>query len=347
MISTSDITGAFYVRKAKPPWGKAAVASLTMGICMLAGAVLGHVEWGMLATTGGFASLYVHNESYRVRAWKLPLVTLGLAASLGLATLFAGHLWTLTCTLVLVSMAGTLVAGVLRLPPPGGYFFVLVCALGTGLPVAPGQVGLRVGLSLVGGAIAWLIAMAACLLSSLRGLEPPVQAPAARAPVRSVLPAVLRIGVGVLVATAIAAWLGNPRPYWVPLTCASVLQGATMVATMHRTIQRAAGTALGVLVAGAILALHPPVWCLIVCLMAFQCIAEIMIVRNYGLAVIAITPLPLILIESGYPTMKAGILVNARLLDTLLGCAIGIFIALLFRRHTDRHAAASGAGQAR
>lgn len=334
------IKGTFHFRSAQHPWGKAARAALSMGACVLIGVVLGHVAWGLMATVGGFASLYVNSESYEQRAVKLVLVSLGLAASMALGTWFAGNIWTLAFALSFVSMSATWVAGAFSLPPPGGYFFILVCALGTGLPLDPSQAPMRFGLALLGGGVAWVISMSGWLfrrkaekVAAKNWWHDSLRMAIARTRDRTtgVIPAIIRIGIAVLAATFIAFLLGNPRPYWVPLTCASVLQGATVTATIQRTFQRAAGTALGVLVGGAVLWIQPSIVWVILSLMAFQWVTEILIVRNYGLAVIFITPMPLLLAETGFPGLHPTFLVQARLVDTLLGCAIGVTAALAFQ----------------
>ncbi|GAA3313021.1 hypothetical protein GCM10020331_002190 [Ectobacillus funiculus] len=72
-----------------------------------------------------------------------------------------------------------------------------------------------------------------------------------------VVSASYRSGLVILIATFIAYALGIERLYWVPLSCASVLQGATILAVLHRALQRSVGTAVGILIAGGIFALNP------------------------------------------------------------------------------------------
>ncbi|GAA3313018.1 hypothetical protein GCM10020331_002180 [Ectobacillus funiculus] len=62
-----------------------------------------------------------------------------------------------------------------------------------------------------------------------------------------------------------------------------------------------------------------------------QFVVELIIVRNYAFAVVFITPLALIIAESGQPNMPVSTLIGARLLDTLLGSAIGLMGAFLWR----------------
>ena len=54
-------------------------------------------------------------------------------------------------------------------------------------------------------------------------------------------------------AAFIAYFLDFERSYWVPLSCAAVMSGSTIIATFHRTVQRMFGTIIGLLIAGVIL----------------------------------------------------------------------------------------------
>lgn len=61
--------------------------------------------------------------------------------------------------------------------------------------------------------------------------------------------------------------------------------GTTVVFTLHRAIQRSAGTVIGVILAGAILFFKPGGVYIAFCIAALQCLLEMLIVRNYALAV--------------------------------------------------------------
>jgi uncharacterized membrane protein YccC len=101
---------------------------------------------------------------------------------------------------------------------------------------------------------------------------------------------------------------------------------------LHRALQRSVGTAVGILIAGGIFALNPSFLMLGLWVIMLQFVVELIIVRNYAFAVVFITPLALIIAESGQPNMPVSTLIGARLLDTLLGSAIGLVGAFLWRK---------------
>ncbi|WP_019123103.1 FUSC family protein [Brevibacillus massiliensis] len=335
--------GVFHInRKPQSPWSKATIAALSIGIPFVIGGFLGQLQWALLAGIGGYTSLYVHNESYKQRAVKLLWVNLGLTVSFGLGLITAASPWAMALAIGGVSAASTFLCGVFRVPPPAGFFFVLVCAVGTGLPVDLSATPLRMGIAFLGGCLAWVIAMSGWLLGSgYRGTnETQVTNRGARHEFRSafdlhspIWATSLRNGIAVLFATLLAFAFGIERPYWVPLSCASVLRGATMLDVVNRTIQRSIGTAVGVIIAGGIFIMQPSIWMLGLYVMILQFVTELIIVRNYAFAVIFITPLALIIAETGRADMTISTLIGSRLLDTLLGCAIGAAAALLYWKH--------------
>lgn len=143
-----------------------------------------------------------------------------------------------------------------------------------------------------------------------------------------VLPATLRIGIAVALSVVIAHIFGIAHPFWVPLTCAAVLQGVSTVIITQRTVQRAIGTTVGLMLTAAILAFRPSSVETAVLVVLLQLLMLLFIAKNYGLSVVFITSLALVIIYSGtHPAVMP--MVWARFVDTLLGATIGFLAALL------------------
>lgn len=143
------------------------------------------------------------------------------------------------------------------------------------------------------------------------------------------VPISLRMGIALVVATLIAVALGEDRPYWVPLTCAAVLNGATPANIFHRTIQRSVGTGLGIFIGAALLSIQTNPYMLILFIMVLQFFIQFAIIRNYGFGVTFITPLALLMAESGSGGLSGLDLISARLLDTITGAVIGLIAGLV------------------
>ncbi|MBO9532763.1 MAG: FUSC family protein [Solirubrobacteraceae bacterium] len=142
-------------------------------------------------------------------------------------------------------------------------------------------------------------------------------------------PTALRFGVAVAGGLAIGALVGLPRPYWIALTTAAVMQGATLLTTARRAIERAAGTALGIAIAAGIVAADPGAWAIVGGVALFLFLTEMTIAASYVIAVICITPMTLLLSEVGAPGALTDSLLGWRLADTLVGCVVAILAGRL------------------
>ncbi|MBM2621448.1 FUSC family protein [Actinoplanes sp. LDG1-06] len=154
-------------------------------------------------------------------------------------------------------------------------------------------------------------------------------------------PAAARAAVGALTAGAAAGLLahltGLGHPYWAAVSAVAVLQAASLRLSLHRALQRGVGTLIGLLIAGAAVAVPGGPWMLVAEIVIAQVVAELLVVRNYGLAMLAVTPLALLVGELGHETPPLD-LIGDRLAQTVLGVAFGLAAALVIRnRAATRH----------
>lgn len=145
-----------------------------------------------------------------------------------------------------------------------------------------------------------------------------------------IVPRALRFGAVLLLAYLAAyAWRAE-RPYWVFFSSAAVMMGPSTTATLHRAVQRTVGTVGGALLGVSIFAFNPSGMMMALSVLLLQTIAQLMLVRNYALAVTFLTPLGLLLAHGGHPEYSTDYLVTARIVDIILGCAIGLVGTMLF-----------------
>lgn len=138
----------------------------------------------------------------------------------------------------------------------------------------------------------------------------------------------LRMALGTGLAGGLAAMLGLGHGYWAAISAAAVLHSVNVRTTAHRALQRTLGTAAGLLISVAVLAMHPSSEALISLVVLFEFLLEYVVARNYGLGVVFLTPLALLMSDLASPS-PAGTLVHDRLLGSVLGIAIGLACALL------------------
>lgn len=171
-----------------------------------------------------------------------------------------------------------------------------------------------------------------------RARTPRSQHPVIRAfaPGSPLLPVTLRALTGSALAGYVAYALGSDRPYWAIVTAVSLYQ-SNLTLSWNRAVQRVVGNLVGVGVFAAVSPLPraASVW-LVVLVLVLSFGAEAFMPRNYWLGSCCVTPMALLISEFSQ-LHGAGELIGDRVLDTVLGAAVGILAALAV---TNRRAGA-------
>ncbi|MFJ8433655.1 FUSC family protein [Kitasatospora sp. NPDC094019] len=143
-----------------------------------------------------------------------------------------------------------------------------------------------------------------------------------------------RLALCIAVGTALVAALPLSRSYWVPMTIAFVLK-PDLGSVFLRSVSRSVGTALGVAVTAAVLALAPGPWALVA--IAALCVALLpyATAAHYGLNTVVMTPMALVLLQLGGQDGAAEFW--PRVLDTVLASAIVLLFGHLLWPERPRH----------
>lgn len=158
----------------------------------------------------------------------------------------------------------------------------------------------------------------------------------ADAPARRVI---ARVGIAAALAGTIGAAFHLERSYWAVAAAVLMLhQGLDWTRLLHRSAERLVGTWVGLLLAGAILSTHPQGLWLVVTVVVLQFTIEMVVMRNYALAVVFITSAALTIASGGHRIDDMGGYLLARGVDTLVGCAIALLVFRLLppRRTAER-----------
>jgi len=243
-----------------------------------------------------------------------PVMIALLAVSAGLATIAVSH-W--------------------RLGGPGATLFVFAVGAVTGAQIDTWAMVAERTL-----ATAWGAGLAIVICVATDGLRnQPVSTEAAPAPhsppFKHQLIGAARITAGAAAAAFITYAVGWHYPAWAAIGATAVMQGNHLHVTMNRALQRMAGTVLGACIVWAILAQSPSFWWILAAIVFFQFVTEIVISYNYALGQITITPMALLMTHLAVPVADSNMPVE-RILDTIVGAAIGIVFAVLFSSADDR-----------
>jgi len=138
---------------------------------------------------------------------------------------------------------------------------------------------------------------------------------------------IIRVGVAAIAVGSLAAAVHIERAYWAVAAAVLVLhQGFDWPHMVRRSVERTAGTWAGLLLAGAILMVHPQgVW-LVLTMMAMQFAVQMLIPSSYALAAIFITGLAFTIVGAGHRLTDPGSYLLARGVDTLAGCLMAMLV---------------------
>jgi len=305
-------------------WQMPLCAALASGLPLLISAYLDHLTFGLTASLGGLIFLYTPSTALHHRMVTLMACAFGMCAcyTLGIVVHFVP--WLRIPVIVFVAALVTMACRFYAVGPPGSMFFVMATSIGMYSPVQALEVPLHVGLLTMGCLLACLVAL--FYSAHVLRLQPaqPVKSPDAMDTDLVVFePLVISVFVGL--SLALAEGMGLDRAYWVPVSCLAVIQGGSLRAVWIKQVHRIGGTAMGLGVAWALLALPLDPWRFCALMITLTFIVETLVVRHYGLAAVFITPMTILLAEaSQLGHMDATGILHARLADTVLGSAIGL-----------------------
>ncbi|MGY1682626.1 FUSC family protein [Geodermatophilus sp. SYSU D01176] len=143
----------------------------------------------------------------------------------------------------------------------------------------------------------------------------------------------VRLALCMTIAEIARQYLPIERPYWVLLTVAIVLK-PDFGSVFTRAVQRGAGTLVGVLLGSLLLLALPRNAWVLVAMAAAAALLPWGRAANFGLFSVFQTPVIILLLDVALPGGPG--LVGARLLDTLIGCAIVLVFGYLLWPQTWR-----------
>lgn len=229
-----------------------------------------------------------------------------------------------------------------KLSPPGNFFFIMMASTAGSLPFDIHQIPDRIGLITMGTIFACLMALVYSLVRRKPDILKDTANIGREVSVKRYTDYIeaLIVGCFMFCSILIGHLLELRNPYWVPISCIAVMQGATASHIWRRGLYRVLGTIMGMGLCWVILSTvrEPLLICLTIA--ALQFIIEATVTRNYALAVVFITPLTILLFEAANPIAQNPTeLIATRLLDVLIGSLIGALGGWFMYNEKLRHRA--------
>lgn len=302
-------------------WHISLLNSLCVGMPILVGYFLGNLQLGLGAAFCGFVILYLPNTKITHRMLTLMGVSYAFLISfaVGIGTSF--HPMVSAICLGIYASLVHWVTVKLGVKAPGNFFILIIAVIAGCQPFELSTITSRLG------AMA-LATMFACFVGFFYSLYITKKYP----PVHEVIRTKWRYtnvfesmiwGLFTFLSIIAGHYLVDYNPYWVPVSCLAVMQGVGAKQIWQRSYHRIIGTFIGMGLTWVILTLEINQLQVIVCIMVLQFIIQMLILRNYALAVIFITPFTILLADSDIGHIDVNELVITRMKDIIIGSLIG------------------------
>lgn len=304
-------------------------------------AVTGHIDWSLYAVFGAFASVYgrrgSHLDRLEMQSAAGVLLVGCVTAGTAVATMPQAA-WVAVPAIAVVAGIAALVSDVLRWRPPGALFAVFAFGACAAVPATTDRVPLALVVSAVAAGFAVLVGAGGASMPLTRrvGRTPTEQRRAGALVRRHVLAYVVAAGCACALATA----LGLGHAYWAAVAAVVPLSAVDTSHRLSRAWHRFLGTALGLVLAGMLLAPQPGEWAILGLVAVLQVATELFVLRHYATAMVFVTPLALLMTQLPHP-QPAGPLVLDRAVTTTLGIVVGV-LAVLALHDRSRPDAAIG-----
>jgi uncharacterized membrane protein YccC len=320
-LATETKSLVVFTKSAKR-WHAPFLAAACAGTPLLGGYFSGQLSLGLLLCTGSLVILYMPKSTLAHKMRVMLLCSLGFMISFTLGLLFGFNRMVATFVLTLFAFLSQFLVTYFRMGSPGNFLFVMVCAVAIYMPYDPETIPMKVILLGSGSLLACLLAFVYHVI--FRNDQWMEEAEIAGKPFRRNLAesAILAMFIGI--SLAIADYFKLQKPYWIPVSCAAVMQGTDLHHVWQRGFQRMLGTLLGLVIAWVLLTMRLNLAGICLTITILQFIADSFISRHYTLVVVFFTPMAIFLAEAGSALQAdPGVLIKARLFDTLIGCGIG------------------------
>lgn len=319
-----EVKSLFELKETERLWHIPMLATLCVGVPLLTGFYFNKLDYGILSSIGGLVILYLPLTSVANRMITLITCSFGLLVSLAIGICFSFNPFISSMILGLFSIGINWITNYFDMKSPKSFFFIMLASIACCMPFNLATIPTRIGLIALGTMFACILAFFYSLFI-VKKYPPQKEISTIKKSNYANLIESSIIGIFIGISLLIGNILHLDNPYWLPISCASVIQGVSLRHIWQRSIQRIVGTYLGLGLTGLLLLFNLTPLSICISILILQFIIEILVVRHYGLAVIFITPMTLFLAEASHAmTTNPNNLLAARLIDIVLGSLIGM-----------------------
>lgn len=305
-------------------------AGLCMSSILFTGYLFHQLTISSFGSLGIFTFLYYQKLPLKQLMIRLSIVGSFLTVGNFLGMLSTHAAWTAPIVVAIVGFLGRFFFRLYGIAKPGPFFIVMVTAMGASTKIPLHRIPIMSSFLLLGV----LFSLGFAFLLHLVEKEPlPASKPPKTVKKRInddpavVIDSLLYSGF-LFFAVYLSMGLQLKNPYWLVVSCASILQGDNLRAMAHRNVQRIFGTIIGLAIAAFLLNLPLSVFETLLIITALFVTVEYFVKRNYAIAQFFSTPMALMLsmlVRQQYLYS----LIQFRFLGIVIGSLLGLFAGWL------------------
>lgn len=319
-----EIKLLFQLKQTERLWHIPVLASLCTGLPLLLGYYIDRLDYGILACLGGLVILYLPSTKLENRMLTLLVCAFGFILSFSIGIVFSFNPYFSALALGLYAFGVHWATNYFKLRPPGSFFFIMLASMAICMPFDIIAIPTKIGLIALGTIFSCILALFYSIyITKKHSNKLPSQWPVKKKHIN--LTESIIIGMFIGISLLIGRIFELESPYWVPISCAAIMQGVSVTHVWQRSFHRIIGTAIGIGLTWLLLQYNLSLLNICIAILILQFIIEMLIVRHYALAVVFITPLTFFLVELGNGMgSDHNQLILARLVDIVIGSLIGV-----------------------
>ncbi|TNE80284.1 MAG: FUSC family protein [Bacteroidetes bacterium] len=341
-----ELSSLLAMRESNRDWLMAPLSAVCMGVPLLLGLYLGSIQAGLLAGLGGLVIVYLpETGTITNRIVTLLICSFGFMVSFTIGQIASiNHLSSVLTIGVFTGIVHWIVL-FYKSAQPKSFFFVLIIALSICQPFNLADIPTKVGLIGLGTMFSSVFGLAYIMRLRVKQKELvslPIDPVLRKNDFANYWEAII-LGAFMAIALGVGYLMGLDSPYWIPVSSAAVMQGASRYHIWQRTVQRIVGTFVGLGLCWLLLHASSSIWVIGVFIVVLQLIVELTVVKNYALAVVFITPLAIFLADAANPVINTpDALISLRFIEICVGSLIGAIGGWVLHREQIRYATLKG-----
>lgn len=321
-------------------WRIAALAGICVGSPLLLGWYFDQLSSGLISCLSALVILYLPARgSLTHKINTLMICSFGFMGSFALGQFFSFNPIAAVLAFGIFSLVLHAIILHYKAEPPRSFFLIMIFSISISQPFSLENLPHKIGLISLGTLLSTAIGLAYILYKRSKAEPEASQNLKSKDPdsTSDIWEAII-MGLFMALSLGLGYALKINNPYWIPISCAAVMQGASLNHIWQRSLQRIFGTLLGLGLCWLLLNSTQSKLLLCLYIIALQFIVEMLVTRNYALAVIFITPLAIFMSEAADPIINSpATLITLRFNEIVLGSLLGALGGWLLHKEKLRY----------